>query len=114
MEAKRGVSMFSKRLRILRENIDINQEKLGKILGLSTSTIGMYEQGRRQPDNETLLKLSDFFDVSVDYLLGKTEIKNYNKPYDSELEKLLFNQTKKLNSNEKEAVLNIVQLLGDK
>lgn len=65
--------MFAKRLRKLRKEKGINQTELGNILGLSTSAIGMYEQGRRTPDQETLKKIADFFDVSIDYLLGRTD-----------------------------------------
>lgn len=103
--------MFSKRLRNLRENKGVNQEKLGAILGLSASTIGMYEQGRRQPDNDTLIKMADFFGVSVDYLLGKTEVKNYNNPYDDELEEVLFSKAKDLTTDEKKAVLSVINAI---
>lgn len=103
--------MFSKRLRILRENKGYNQEKLANMCGLSTSTIGMYEQGRRQPDNDTLVKLADIFDVSTDYLLGKTEVKKYEKPYEDDLEKVLFSKAKELTAEEKKAVLNIIKAI---
>lgn len=103
--------MFSKRLRNLRENKGVNQEKLGAILGLSASTIGMYEQGRRQPDNDTLIKMADFFGVSVDYLLGKTEVKNYINPYDDELEEVLFSKAKDLTDDEKKAVLSVINAI---
>lgn len=55
---------------------DITQQELSKILEVSTSTIGMYEQNRRSPDNETLTKLAKYFNVSTDYLLGNSDIKN--------------------------------------
>ena len=103
--------MFGKRLRILRENADINQEKLGKILGLSTSTIGMYEQGRRQPDNDTLIKVAEYFDVSIDYLLGNTDVKKYENPYDDELEQVLFSKAKELTDDEKKAVLGVINAI---
>lgn len=103
--------MFAKRLRILRENSNMNQEKLAKMLNLSASTIGMYEQGRRQPDNETLLKLTEIFDVSLDYLMGKTEVKKYDSPYDSELEKVLFSKAKDLTDSEKMTILNVINAI---
>lgn len=104
--------MFDKRLRNLREVKGYNQEKLAKLLGLSSSTIGMYEQKRRQPDNETLVKIAEIFDVSTDYLLGKSEVKNIAKPYSDELEKTLYNKTKELSIEEKTAILNIINLFG--
>jgi len=66
--------MFAKKLRELREKANLNQEELAKILSLSPSTIGMYEQGRRQPDHEKLKQIADYFDVPLDFLLGRTDV----------------------------------------
>ena len=62
--------MFGQNLKKLRTSKNLSQSKLSKILGISSSTIGMYEQGRRFPDQTILTKIADFFDVSTDYLLG--------------------------------------------
>lgn len=102
--------MFAKRLKNLREIKGYNQERLAKLLGLSSSTIGMYEQSRRQPDNDTLVKIAELFDVSVDYLLGKTEVKDINKPYSDEIEKAIFNKIKELSTDEKKAILNVMEV----
>ena len=61
--------MNGNKLRSLRENKGLLQKELADKLGISTSTIGMYEQNRREPDNETLKKIANFFSVSTDYLL---------------------------------------------
>lgn len=103
--------MFSKRLRNLRENRRMKQEDLGKMVGLSASTIGMYEQQRRQPDNDMLLKLSEIFDVSIDYLLGKTEIKNYNNPFDDNIEKQIFIKLKNMDKKQKKIILDIINII---
>lgn len=50
-------------------------KQLGEVVGLAESTISQYENGRRQPDNETLLRLGEFFDVTVGYILGVEEAK---------------------------------------
>ena len=68
---------FGKRLRILRTEKDLKQSELANILELSASTIGMYEQGRRYADLDTLKKIAEYFDVSVDYLIGRTDIKKF-------------------------------------
>lgn len=60
-------------LRLLRETLGISQTELGKKIGVARSTICQYESGRREPDNETLQRLADFFNVSVDYLLGREQ-----------------------------------------
>ena len=65
--------MFGKRLRALREGRGLTQLELGRIIKLSPSTIGMYESGRRDPDSETLRTLAEYFGVTVDYLLGRTD-----------------------------------------
>ena len=57
------------KLSSLRKNKGYNQEQLANKLNVSPSTIGMWEQGRRQPDNETVKKLANLFGVSTDYLL---------------------------------------------
>lgn len=106
--------MFASRLRNLRENIGLTQEELGKKINLVKSNISMYEKGNRIPNVEILEQMSELFDVSIDYLLGRTDIKQYNKPFDNELDKNLYVKTKKLDNERKKAVLNIVELLGNK
>lgn len=63
--------MFGQNLKKLRNDKKLSQSKLGKDLGISGSTVGMYEQGRRFPDQNILTKIADYFDVSTDYLLGR-------------------------------------------
>lgn len=58
------------KLKELRKNKKISLKKLGEILGLAESTISLYENGKREPDICTLIKISDYFNVSVDELLG--------------------------------------------
>lgn len=62
--------MFDKRLKYLRKKHNLKQSDLAKVLNISDSAIGLYEQGRRNPDKDTLIALSKYFNVSVDYLLG--------------------------------------------
>lgn len=74
--------MFAERLKELRLEADLKQSDLAKIIEVSSSTIGMYEQGRRFPDQDILNKLANYFDISVDYLLGRTKEKNPNPKLD--------------------------------
>lgn len=60
----------------LRLSKGLTQNELAKELNLSPSSIGMYEQGRRKPSFELLEKISDYFNVDMDYLMGRSEIKN--------------------------------------
>lgn len=61
--------MLGARIAALRQQAGMSQSALAKSLGTSASAVGMYEQGRRQPSGELLVKLGEIFDVSVDYLL---------------------------------------------
>ena len=61
--------MNGKKLKNLRENQGLLQKELAREMGISLSSISMYERGERQPDNETLKKFSQYFNVSIDYLL---------------------------------------------
>lgn len=61
------------RLRQLRKARKLTQEDVAHQIGVARTTYAMYEQNSREPDNETLQKLADFFQVSVDYLLGRTD-----------------------------------------
>ena len=68
--------MFGLRLKSLRQEKKITQQDLANLLSVSASTVGMYEQQRRDPDTETLKQLAEYFNVSIDYLLGKSDIRN--------------------------------------
>ena len=72
-----------KRLRIAKE---MTQEELAKVLDVSPSTVGMYEQGRRKPDNDTLIKIANIFEVTTDYLLGKESYPESKKYIDELLQ----------------------------
>jgi transcriptional regulator with XRE-family HTH domain len=63
--------MFGKRLKELRGQR--TQEDIAKHLGVSRARYAHYENGRSEPDYETLEKIASFFDVSIDYLLGRTD-----------------------------------------
>lgn len=57
------------KLRELRKEKGISLKELGAEIGVAESTMSLYENGKRQPDYETLLKLAEYFGVTVDYLL---------------------------------------------
>ena len=61
---------MANRIRELRKQRGITMKQLGEVVDLAESTISQYETGKRQPDNETLLKISEYFGVTVGYLLG--------------------------------------------
>lgn len=63
------------RLKELRKKKNISQLKLAMDLNMNQNTISRYENLEREADYETLVKFADYFDVSLDYLLGRTEDK---------------------------------------
>lgn len=67
---------FSKRLVELRKERKLSQYKLAEKLGCSRGLISNYEQGTREPDHNTLKMLADFFNVSIDYLIGRSDFRN--------------------------------------
>ena len=71
--------MIGTRIRKLREKNDISQKQLAQYLKVSPSTIGMYEQERRLPSAQMLDIIAEFFNVSVDYLLGRVSCAKHNK-----------------------------------
>ncbi len=68
--------MFSERLKSLRRASKMKQSELAQKLSLSQQTISLYEANKRHPDLETLVRLADEFQVSTDYLLGRTKHRN--------------------------------------
>lgn len=67
------MSSFGKNLRYLRQINKQTQSELAQAVGLSYSTISMYERGERKPDFETLEVIADYFNVTMDYLLGSEQ-----------------------------------------
>lgn len=126
---------FAQRVKQLRKNKHLTGKQLGNILGITKTGISYWENGRSVPDNEMLLKLADFFDVSIDYLLGKTDIETkidkstYYGDYDEVVEylkdnpehldvykrilnddhfALLFDKTKDLTPEEIDVIISVI------
>jgi len=74
--------MLNKRLKELREEKGLTQAELAENLEISRGSVGNYEKKERVPDGDVLIKFADFFGVTTDYLLGRSEFKNYGQEYD--------------------------------
>jgi transcriptional regulator with XRE-family HTH domain len=126
--------MFGEKLKKLRTDKNMTQQELAKILKISSSTIGMYEQNRRSPDIETLKKIAQHFNVSVDYLLDNTSTRNATDSADKIAEslnddpelsqfwdslkdredlKLLFKQTRDMSPNDIKKIIRIIKAIED-
>ncbi len=96
--------MFGECLKKLRKKMKLTQTALAGKLGVSPSTIGMYEQGRREPDSRMLIKIANFFGVSVDYLINSkctARFINDNDELVNKVRKALLNSKKLENCREK-------------
>lgn len=71
--------MFNKRLRELRIKNKFSQKELAKKLNITQTALSRLENGTTAAHEEIIVKVADLFDVSTDYLLGRTEIKNVYK-----------------------------------
>lgn len=67
------------RIKLLREEFNYTQQDLANKLQSSKSVIGLYESETRKPSLEILVKLSEIFNCSIDYILGKSDIRNPEK-----------------------------------
>ena len=80
--------MFDERLKSLRKKCGYTQVSLAETLGVSKGTVAMWETGKRTPDFETLIRLSDLSDVRTDYILGKSNDSSSAKLSDDDIEQL--------------------------
>ena len=64
--------VLGKRIQKVRKDNNLTLKEFGKLFNLGESTISLYESGKRTPDFQTLTKISNYFGVSTDYLLGNS------------------------------------------
>ncbi|MBM5595618.1 XRE family transcriptional regulator [Listeria seeligeri] len=62
-------------IRSIREDNDMTQQQIAKMLNISQNTYSQYETGQIEWTASTLIKIADYFDVSIDYLLDRTKVK---------------------------------------
>lgn len=114
------MKILSERLRSLRESAKLSQSKMGEIVGVKQSSLNRYEQDQTSPSYDILIRYADYFDISLDYLLGRTD-KPQGKLYgckpqfldnDSELEEFVemcFDPKSPMNSRLKETLLTMLR-----
>ncbi|MFW2901162.1 helix-turn-helix domain-containing protein [Carnobacterium maltaromaticum] len=71
------MKMKYKNIRSIREDNDVTQQKMAELLNVSQNTYSQYETGKIEWTASTLIKIADYFDVSVDYLLDRTKTKKF-------------------------------------
>lgn len=101
---------FRSRLKYLRTRHKLTQEQLGQKINVTKVSISGYESGNRTPDTETLQKIADIFEVSVDYLLGRTDDDSLTGKKE-ENENLFFFDLEGLSEEDIEAVKKHIESL---
>lgn len=107
--------MFKLRLKDLRETKGISQKQLANFLNVSQGSVGNWESGTREPNFDIIKKIADYFDVSADYLIGRTD--NPQQSIDQQLEGVefaLYGEIKELTDDEKQDILNFVKFTKSK
>jgi len=94
------------RLKELRKEKGLKQQDLADKINVSKSSIGMYEVGKRIPPSDILEKLADFFEVTTDYLMGRT-----NQKYFSQDETIAFHAKGDLNEEDQKMVRDLIDRL---
>lgn len=67
------MNKLSERLKELRANNNVMQKEISEVLGIAPRTLRGYEGGTREPNIDKLIEIADFFDVSLDYLVGRSD-----------------------------------------
>lgn len=110
---------FKDRLKKLRKEFNLTQKELGEKVNLAESTISHYENKIRTPDSAKLEEFANLFDVSVDYLLCRTNSRKeiISDPTDAELEEFIQKSNVKFNGapldeDDKEDILNFLKMVN--
>ncbi|EPF4533290.1 MULTISPECIES: helix-turn-helix domain-containing protein [Enterococcus] len=69
------MKMKYRNIRSIREDNDVTQQQMAELLNVSQNTYSQYETGKIEWTASTLIKIADYFDVSVDYLLDRTKVR---------------------------------------
>ncbi|MBR1653549.1 MAG: helix-turn-helix transcriptional regulator [Clostridia bacterium] len=99
------------RLEELRKKLGLSQNDLADKLNMTQQRISAYEKGKREPDIETIKQLSDFFEVSTDYLLGKSNIRNHEEVNMDDVDVAFADGIKGLNNANKEIIKGAIEAL---
>ncbi len=101
------------RIREIRKALGLTMKELGEKVDAAESTISQYETGKRQPDNETLLKLGEVLDVSVGYLLGVEPREGDRVVTMDDFTYALQNEAKTLTDMDKQILLSMAKQLNE-
>lgn len=102
--------MFGDIFKELRLEKKLSQEKIAEDLEISQPLIAKWESHQSTPSPEMLDYIADYFNVSVDYLIGRSKYKNLEAD-NSELDNVLFSKAKDLTDDEKKTIINVINAI---
>lgn len=102
--------MFGDIFKELRLEKKLSQEKIAEDLEISQPLIAKWESHQSTPSPEMLDYIADYFNVSVDYLIGRSKYRNLEAD-NSELDNVLFSKAKDLTDDEKKAIINVINAI---
>ncbi|WP_144526170.1 helix-turn-helix domain-containing protein [Bacillus pumilus] len=111
--------MLGDRIRSLREKHNLTQEQIAKKIGISRGTYAHYEINKRRPDYETLIKIAEIFDVSTDYLVGRSDNPGYKIIDDNKLEsdpdlQIAFNAATDFSEEARKQTIDFINYIREK
>ncbi len=106
--------ILGERIKYLRKNAHLNQRELAELLKISHSTLSLYESGQRTPNDSVKIKIADFFNVSVDYLVGHKSEESVAFKNLSKSQVYLLKVSENLDEKDLEKVFEYAELLSIK
>ena len=105
-------------LKLLRQEKGVSQQRLAEAIGVSQPSINKYENHSIEPELEILKRMADYFDTSVDYLIGHTNIRRrieYTEPFSlNEEEMTVVRGYRSLKVSEKQCINQMIHVLAEK
>lgn len=102
-----------KNLKLLRDEKGVSQQLLANVIGCSQQSINKYENHNIEPDIDTLIRIADYFETSVDFLIGHTEIRQKIEPVQTfslnESEGNLLSSYRSLNQKQRRAIEGVIK-----
>nr|DAV20174.1 MAG TPA: helix-turn-helix domain protein [Caudoviricetes sp.] len=98
--------MFNEKLKVVRMQKGLSQAELGKLLGVQAQTIGRWENGKSEPNLETINKLCKILNITIYSLVSKEA--DYQLNYD---EAFIINKYRELNDDGKKMIINLLKMI---
>jgi len=106
--------MVLDRLKKCREEKGLSQAEMGQALEITRQAYNHYETGKREPPQDTLKKISEVLNVSVDYLLGRTDNKTNDDISFDDFTYAMYNESKELTDDQKDMLLSMAKTFKEK